>query len=242
MKNILYFIRLIKGLFVRLKLHVVFGPFSWFLENLLYLSRFSKWKTTTLAPAFNDFFNSKVDYNNRYKLYQYILEKEQLDKEINYVEFGVAQGHSFRWWMKNNAHPESKFTGFDTFTGLPEDWNFLFKKGSMADKGRIPEVEDKRAALKAGLFQDTLPGFLNEFCTDKRNVIHMDADLYTSTLYVLTSIAPYLKNNDIILFDEFFVPTGEFKAFTEFVNSYYLKYEVIGAINNYLQIAIKIIK
>ena len=68
----------------------------------------------------------------------------------------------------------------------------------------------------------------------------MDADLYSSTLYVLTSIARYLKPGDIIFFDEFNVPNHEFAAFNQFVSSYYIKYELLGAVNNYYQIAIKI--
>ncbi|MGE5497240.1 MAG: class I SAM-dependent methyltransferase, partial [Syntrophothermus sp.] len=180
------------------------------------------------------------DYNNRYKLYEFMLKKENLDGDINYIEFGVAQGHSFKWWMQNNKNPQAHFYGFDTFTGLPEDWNFLFKKGSMSDSGKIPEVVDSRGELFPGLFQDTLPGFLSKLDNTKRNIIHLDADLYTSTLYVLTTMAPFIKKNDILMFDEFFVPTHEFKAFTEFVSAFYLKYEVIGAINNFLQTAIKI--
>ena len=31
----------------------------------------------------------------------------------------------------------------------------------------------------------------------------MDADLYSATLFTLTSFAPFLKKGDIILFDEF---------------------------------------
>lgn len=241
MKNALFFIRLIKGTFVRLKLHRIFGVFTYILENLLYLTKFSQWKTTLSKSHFNDFFNSHPDYNNRYKLYEHIFNQENLSGEINYVEFGVAAGHSFRWWMQKNQHAGSAFFGFDTFTGLPEDWNFLFKKGSMSDKGKIPELTDSRGELIAGLFQDTLPVFLKRYCADKRSVYHLDADLYSSTLFVLTSIAPYLKNGDILLFDEFFVPTHEFRAFTDFVNSYYIKYEVIGAVNNYLQTAFRIV-
>jgi hypothetical protein len=72
-------------------------------------------------------------------------------------------------------------------------------------------------------------------------IIHMDADLYTSTLFVLTSVSPVLRKGDIIIFDEFNVPMHEFKAFSEWISSYYIKYEVIGAGNNFYQIAIRII-
>ncbi|MHB1685974.1 MAG: TylF/MycF/NovP-related O-methyltransferase [Ignavibacteriaceae bacterium] len=241
MNNILYFIRLIKGLFVRLKFYRIVEPFSWILENLIYLSKFSKWKYSLPKNHYNDFFNWNVNYLNRYKLYEYVFEKEKLDGEINYIEFGVADGPSFKWWMEKNQNPSSCFAGFDTFTGLPEDWNFLYKKGAMSHEKEIVNLVDKRGELIAGLFQDTLPPFLKRFSFTKRTVLHLDADLYSSTLYVLTSIAPFLKKDDVLFFDEFFVPTGEFKAFTDFINSYYIKYQIIGAINNYLQIAIKIL-
>jgi hypothetical protein len=68
----------------------------------------------------------------------------------------------------------------------------------------------------------------------------MDADLYTATLYVLTLITPYLRPGDVIFFDEFNVPQHEYKAFTEWANSFYINYEVLGAVNNYYQIAVKI--
>ena len=61
----------------------------------------------------------------------------------------------------------------------------------------------------------------------------MDADVYSSTLFALTMIGPYLNKDDIIIFDEFNVPLHEFKAFTEFLSSYYIKVKVIGAVNNY---------
>jgi len=69
----------------------------------------------------------------------------------------------------------------------------------------------------------------------------MDADLYSATLYVLTSIAPLLKKDDIIFFDEFAVPTHEFKAYLDFVQSYYINLELIAAANNYYFAAFKVI-
>ena len=68
----------------------------------------------------------------------------------------------------------------------------------------------------------------------------LDADLYSATLYVLTSIAPFLKKDDIILFDEFAVPTHEFKAYYEFVQSFYIKMDLIAAANNYYFSAFKV--
>ena len=77
----------------------------------------------------------------------------------------------------------------------------------------------------------------------KRLVVHMDADLYTSTLYVLTRLAPFLKPNDIIIFDDFSAKLGfahEFRAFLDFFSSYKYSYEVIAAANLFWHVAIKI--
>ncbi len=54
----------------------------------------------------------------------------------------------------------------------------------------------------------------------------MDADLYSSTLFALTSMAPFLREGDIIPFDEFNIPNHEFAAWSDFVRSYYIQYEV----------------
>ena len=68
----------------------------------------------------------------------------------------------------------------------------------------------------------------------------LDADLYTATLFVLTSLAPFLKKDDIIFFDEFVVPTHEFMAYHQFINSYYFDLELLGAANNYYFVAFKV--
>lgn len=169
------------------------------------------------------------------------MDKEHLtDVAINYMEFGVAQGFSFRWFLDQNTHLESRFYGFDTFTGLPEDWGH-FKKGGFDNNNEVPEINDPRGRFYQGLFQQTVPGFLPVLNNSRRNIFMMDADLYSATIYVLTAIAPFLKKGDIIFFDEFAVPTHEFKAYYEFVQSYYFDLELIAAANNYYFVAFKVI-
>lgn len=230
-------IRLAKSIFIKLRLHYIFGPLEGFFLQLTQLSKMSRWANKHKNIPGNDFF-SKWDYQKRFTLYDSIIKTEQLDQEISYLEFGVAQGTSFKWWMTKNTNPASRFYGFDTFTGLPKDFG-PYKKGYF-NSGSIPEIIDGRGRFYQGLFQQTLPGFLKEFDNSKKKVIMMDADLYTATLYTLTSLAPYLKKGDIILFDEFSVPTHEFMAYQDFINSYYLELEPIGVINNYYFIAFKV--
>jgi hypothetical protein len=68
----------------------------------------------------------------------------------------------------------------------------------------------------------------------------MDADIFSATIFSLSQLYKYLREGDIIMFDEFAVPKHEFMAFKIFTESFYIKYEVIAAANNYLFVAIKI--
>lgn len=239
----LFFIRKTKATFLRWNLHGVFGFITGFLLNFAYLIKFSKWRKKHSKSPYNDFFSNKFDFNKRYNLYKFLLEEEKIaDATINYWEFGVYTGSSFNWWLEHNKNENSKFVGFDTFDGLPENWN-IYKKGDMTTSGNKPYFDDKRYELIEGLFQDTVKDFIKTFDFDinKRNIINLDADLYSSTIFVLYNLYPHLKKDDIIIFDEFGVPNHEFRAFLDFFNSTYLKYELLAASNNYYQIAIKII-
>lgn len=220
-------------------MHRIFQPFTGMFLNLVYLSRFSKWANENKKTEYNDFL-SKWDYTKRYPMYKWVIEKESLTEPVNYLEFGVATGQSFNWFMTQNTHVESRFYGFDTFDGLPEDWG-PFKKGTFSNNNEMPKIEDIRGKFFKGLFQQTVPLFLKEFDNTRRNILMLDADLWSATLYVLTSFAPFLRKNDIIFFDEFVVPTHEFKAFLDFTQSYYINLQLIAASNNYYFVAFKVL-
>lgn len=236
---LLTFFRKGKAAFSRLRLHTLFEPVSRIGLPILYLSRLSRWIDETPMPEFDDFYSNRHDYNKRYELYRHIVDSEDLDA-VCYLEFGVSRGTSFEWWISNIRNKNAIFIGFDTFTGLPEDWGHN-KKGAMSTEGKIPDFEDGRCRFIKGIFQEILPDFLDTFETKLRKVIHLDADLYSSTLFVLTSLYPILNKGDILIFDEFNVPMHEFRAYKDFVESYRVKTEVIGAVNNYYQTAFKIV-
>lgn len=230
-------IRLLKKTFIRLRLHLLFSWLNGFLLQLLWMNKLSKWANAHKKISFNDF-PSRWDYKKRYDLYNYLFETEKLHVAINYLEFGVASGESFNWWMTKNENDESNFYGFDTFTGLPEDFG-PYKKGTF-NANSIPAIKDSRGRFFQGLFQQTLPGFLKTFDNTKKTIVMMDADLYTATFFTLASLTPFLKKDDIILFDEFAVPTHEFMAFQQFMDCYYFNLEFIGAASNFYFAAFKV--
>lgn len=214
---------------------------SLFFYNVLGLSKFiAEQKDKTIL---NDFYTAKRDHARRHTLYQSVIDRHGLkDLAIDYLEFGVYKGASITWWAKSNTNSGSRFYGFDTFEGLPEDWGAAFKKGSMS--ANMPVVDDQRIEFVKGLFQDTVPGFLKRvnLQNERRKVIHLDADLFSSTLYALSMLSDYLKPGDIILFDEFNVPNHEYYAMRVFEKTFYRKFQLIGAVNNFYQAAFVVVK
>ena len=231
-------LRSLKKTFIRLRLHKVVGPFENFFHQVLWMSRLSRWAEQNKRVAGNDF-PSNWNYEKRYKLYEHIFESENLHEAIHYLEFGVADGHSFRWWLSRNNNPDATFHGFDTFTGLPEDFGQM-AKGTFDRGHSIPQIDDNRGSFYPGLFQKTLPPFLKSTALKYKLVVMLDADLFTSTLFVLASLSPFLKKGDIIFFDEFGVPTHEFKAQQNFIEAFYQPLEIIGTANNFYFTAFRV--
>lgn len=225
---------------MRWNLHKTVGPFSSFLNNTVNMGYLSQWRKQHPVMGYNDYHQKKWDYQRRYNLYEAIGKQEGIfDAPIDYLEFGVSGGSSFKWWLQNNKNIHSRFYGFDTFEGLPENWG-AFKKGEMAATMESLNITDSRATLYKGLFQQTLLPFLESYDNTKRKLIHLDADLFSSTIFVLSQLYRFIHPGDILLFDEFAVPNHEFLAFKIFSECFYVPYEVIGAANNYLFVAIKI--
>jgi hypothetical protein len=180
----------------------------------------------------------------RTELYDY-LNSKVINGPVDYLEFGVYQGESIRHWVEANRHPESRFYGFDTFTGLPENWkkfNNDMVEGTFDLKGQVPQLGDDRVQFIKGLFQDTADRFLANFTPRSQLLIHNDSDLYSSTLYVLTKFHELLKPGAIIVFDEFSSVLNEFRALDDYCTSYRRNYEVLGATSAYFaQVAIRFI-
>ena len=194
------------------------------LRYLLYLAKFEKWRKSRKEnfPFFDD----------RYKLYDYLNEQIIDNSSINYLEFGVSKGDSLKHWTDINQNQQSKFWGFDTFTGLPEKWEVFtttVDKNSFSMNGKPPELKDGRITFVKGLFQETLPGFLKNFEPTGRLVVHNDADLYSSTLFTLCQCNEFLKPGTIIIFDEFSSVLHEFRAWEDYCASFMKNYVVIGA-------------
>jgi len=156
-------------------------------------------------------------FTNKIELYSGI-HKKLGNISICYLEFGVWQGVTLNAWTTINTNENSRFYGFDSFEGLPEDWVHDFgrtRKGTFDLKGIAPTILDPRVTLVKGLFQHTLRQFLGDTELSHPMVVHIDNDLHTSTHYVLSTIDPVLEAGDIIIFDEYASPAHEYFAWEQ---------------------------
>jgi hypothetical protein len=156
-----------------------------------------------------------------------LVGSEVGERAVLYLEFGVYQGYSMRYWTKVLRHPKSILHGFDSFEGLPEAWNDATPKGCFSTHGKIPVIDDPRVRLFKGWFDQTL----SKYDTPDHDVlvINFDADLYSSTVCVLDKFASRIVPGTYLYFDEFGDPQHELRAFMEFFDDHRRRFKLRGA-------------
>lgn len=156
-------------------------------------------------------------------------EQRQHDLGATAVEFGVGHGATLR--MIADVLP---VVGFDSFKGLPEDWRPTHRKGHFGDA--VIPADVPGATIVPGWFDDTVTGY--DWSGMDIALVHLDADLYSSTVTALNSIGAWIKPGCILVFDEFFGYDDDFKgalpgeqqAWWEFVDDcpWPLEFDVLG--------------
>ncbi|HXN86007.1 MAG TPA: TylF/MycF/NovP-related O-methyltransferase [Candidatus Binataceae bacterium] len=166
-----------------------------------------------------------------------LIIKEVAESEVLYLEFGVFEGESMRYWSSRLKNPLASLHGFDSFEGLPEYWNPKHEKGRFSTKGAIPELPDQRVKFFPGWFDQTLPSYVAP--PHQTLVINMDADLYSSSIYVLQKLRPLIVPGTYIYFDEFTDRFHELRAFAEFVDSTGMKFDLMAANSTFSRVVFK---
>ena len=199
------------------------------IDTLVSLPKIETWRREHVPegiPAFAE----------RGEMYDYVHEQLADGGPIDYLEFGVFQGESMRHWVKLNRHPDSRFFGFDSFEGLPEDWKRFdgqMVKAHFDVKGSVPDIDDPRVSFVRGWFQETVDDFLDSFDGRSQLVLHVDSDLYSSALFVLTRLNSLLVPGTIVIFDEFSSVLNEFAALDHYCSAYMRQYDVLASAWHY---------
>lgn len=172
-------------------------------------------------------------FADRYALLDYAVKQARAATPPNapgglVCEFGVAGGKTLRHIAGLWGAPVH---GFDSFEGLPEDWTGTAEQAGRFDlKGKLPSLPSN-ATLHVGWFERSLPPFLAKH-DGTAALLHLDADLYSSTKTVLSAFRDRIRPGTVLVFDEYYnYPNWrehEFKAFQEFIAETGLKYKYIG--------------
>ena len=177
------------------------------------------------------------------------------------LEFGVWRGISFIAQVDAivEQFPTSSIIGFDSWRGLPEEtdgvWrpdrhaagNYSCEKDivlkDLADRNLL---EDKRFRLVDGFFEDSLTSELQSEITNLI-FVNVDVDIHKSCVEVLEFIRPLLRAGVVIYFDDWKDPDdhydgkwGEHLAWEEYMIKYpeteYITHEINELNQRYIQI------
>lgn len=146
-------------------------------------------------------------------------------RRVAALEFGVFKGHTLAIIAEAaKALPGVEVFGFDSFEGLPHDWEHtVCKKGTFSTNGVVPDIDG--ATIYPGWFEDTIPQYLADHDLPI-GFLHLDADLYSSTRTILWGLNHLIEKGTVIVADEWFYngpekrDDQEQKAFLEWVDEF----------------------
>ena len=176
-------------------------------------------------------------FGDKFSLLQAALDSASPGAGL-YCEFGVYSGSTINFIA--SRIPKTIY-GFDSFEGLPEDWQPGVEKGTFHMK-RLPRVRQNVKLLK-GWFNESVPAFVLEH-RENCSFLHIDCDLYSSTKTVFDILGDRIVKGTVLVFDEFFNypgwKEGEFRAFQELISARGLQFEYLGYVMRDEQVAVRI--
>lgn len=191
-----------------------------------------------LLPALDDY-----TYTDEHLKFVHILEAVNYLKVAGvggevlpqtYFEFGCHSGRTFSAAVraaKFLGMRNAEFYAFDSFEGLPEtnpEVDGYFKTGSFCTgRANFVRIVEKNTGLRLddnhivqGYYVDSLTPEL-QARMPKAGIVHIDVDLYSSTVELLEFIKPLLVVGSILIFDDWYcfppgTNKGEVRALKEF--------------------------
>jgi O-methyltransferase len=199
----------------------------------------------------NTHIKSLVDFDARHDMFGRALrfiDYEMIPGDI--VEFGVYTGRSlvllahyheaFKDTIHGHLTPRRQVIGLDSFHGLQKNSHQRWAEGvfrfNQSYHPTIPMGEAVTPERVVGFFAEcALPvpliisGYYSDVsdefdsATDRVALVHIDCDLYESTLQALNMVRHKIQDGTIVLFDDWFNfrgsrNEGEQKAFGEFLD------------------------
>lgn len=180
---------------------------------------------------------NKVDYFNR-------VCGLVPDTTQPWMECGVGTGKTAKLLIERKGNRWLHL--FDSFDGIPDSWALsqdqVYEPGFGKHELPKKEITGVGVALYVGKFEDTIPFWAHD---NKYQIglVHIDCDVYSSTVDVLHALNLNIRQGTIIMFDEYFnyqrFAEHEYKAFSEFVRGYNFEFEYIA--RSEVQAAVRIL-
>jgi hypothetical protein len=144
------------------------------------------------------------------------------------AQFGVYRGRTARL-ISRRMKGQRKLHLFDSFEGLPEDWTDNKKAGhfKLAHED-IPVFDSANVVIHKGWFKETVPRWAAGM-REPLAFVHIDADLYTSTVDVLFGSNRLIVPGTVILFDEYVLGRSddEHRALFDWAAKYDRKFDYL---------------
>jgi hypothetical protein len=153
-------------------------------------------------------------YNEVYQLYSAIKSVKKIKGDI--AEVGVYKGGTGKVICKYKGDKNTHL--FDTFEGLPKTTylddtrNYQGKYSTSFEEVKERFKNEKNVFFYKGLFPDTA----NPVKKRRFSLVHLDVDLYKSTIDSLKFFYPRLNRGGIIISHDYVGTKGVTKAFNDF--------------------------
>jgi hypothetical protein len=167
---------------------------------------------------------AKSAMNRAYMLMKWGIINLKPNPDDLWLEFGVFGGNSINLTAAMRGdHVKQPVYGFDSFEGLPEDWDGRMVRGTFTRNGSIPHVHHN-VELKVGWFNQTLEPFLQEHPGEYVGHVNIDMDLFRGAYYVLKRLIPRFRSGTVVHFHELYMhneTTNVFSGEAEMKALYY---------------------
>lgn len=184
------------------------------------------------------------------KYFTYNLSQSAI-KDGSIIECGVYKGSTINH-IADIVNPLPVY-GFDSFDGLPEKWEISETRTLDAgyfDTKELPKVK-KNVELIKGWFSDTLPEWSSANIKPV-SFLHIDCDIYSSTLDVLKYLNHIIKEGTVLVFDDLYAwqdeedypywRRGQWKALREWMRDYSRDVEALSRLSRRHSGAVRVIK
>ncbi|MEM1307606.1 MAG: class I SAM-dependent methyltransferase [Pseudomonadota bacterium] len=156
-------------------------------------------RITSANLSVDTFLNTPAALRDRLSLLDRAFKCAEADG-LN-LEFGVFEGRSIRFLA--SKYSTRQFHGFDSFEGLPEAWDRSSADYKDAGHFAVPTLPSvpENVTLIAGWFNETLEPWLAENAGPIA-FLHIDSDIYSSAIYLLTALEHRFQSGTVIVFDD----------------------------------------